>query len=114
MKLGSYDFDEFDFTYEGKTRKVFRKGTGPGIVIMHEIPGITPEVADFAGMVAKEGFTVFMPVMFGTPGKPKSTLYVVAEIARVCISKEFKCFANRESSPITQWLRGLCREVYKQ
>ncbi|HKP87445.1 MAG TPA: dienelactone hydrolase family protein [Blastocatellia bacterium] len=114
MRLGDYDFDEFDFTHDGKTRKVFRRGTGPGIVIMHEIPGITPEVARFAGLVAEEGFTIFMPVMFGTPGKPKSAAYVLRELARVCVSKEFNCLAERESSPITEWLRALCREAFKQ
>ena len=114
MQLGKYDFDEFEFTYQDKTRKVFRRGNGPGIVIMHEIPGITPKVADFAGLVSEEGFTVFMPVMFGTPGKPKSRLYVMTELARVCVSREFNTMAKHESSPITEWLRALCRHVYKE
>ena len=114
MRLGDYEFDEFEFTDQGKTRKVFRKGSGPGVVIMHEIPGITPEVARFAELVAKAGFTVFLPVMFGTPGKPKSTLYVWTEIARACVSREFNTLAKHESSPITEWLRALCRHVYAE
>lgn len=114
MRLGDYDFDEFEFSYQDKPRRVFRRGSGPGIVIMHEIPGITPEVARFAGLVAAEGFTVFMPVMFGTPGKPKSNLYILTEVARACVSKEFNTLAKRESSPITEWLRALCRYVNEQ
>ena len=114
MRLGDFDFDEFEFTYRDKPRKVFRRGNGPGIVIMHEVPGITPEVARFAGLVAAEGFTVFMPVMFGTPGKPKSEFYIITEIARVCVSKEFNTLAKRESSRITEWLRALCRHVNEQ
>ena len=114
MKLGKYDFDEFDFEHDGKTKKVFRKGTGPGVVVIHEIPGITPKVADFAGIVSEHGFTVFMPDLFGTPGKPPSPLYVAAQIASVCISDEFNCIANRKSSPITQWLRALCRRVFDE
>jgi dienelactone hydrolase len=114
MRLGDYDFDEFEFTYQGKTRTVFHRGSGPGIVIMHEIPGITPEVARFAGLVAAEGFTVFLPVLFGTPGKPLSWLYGVTEIFGACISREFNCFARHEPSPITDWLRALCRLVYEQ
>jgi dienelactone hydrolase len=111
MQLGEYDFDEFEFTYQDKPRKVFRRGSGPGIVIMHEIPGITPNVARFAGLVAAEGFTVFMPVMFGTPNKPSSTFYTGSVFARICISSEFNTMAKRKSSPITEWLRALCRYV---
>jgi len=114
MRLGDFEFDEFEFTYNGKTRRVFRRGSGPGIVIMHEIPGITPKVARFASLVAEEGFTVFLPVMFGTPGREPSFLNVRVEIARACISKEFNCLAKRESSPITEWLRGLCRRVFEE
>lgn len=114
MRLGDYDFDEFSFTHGGKTRKVFRRGSGPGILIMHEIPGITPNVARFAGLVAKEGFTVFLPVMFGTPGKPSSKTYSGLEVVRACISKEFNCLAKHESSPITDWLRALCRQIFEQ
>src|SRR5690349_5121266 len=114
MRLGEYDFDEFEFTHQGKTRKVFRKGSGPGVVIMHEIPGITPEVARFAELVSREGFTVFLPVMFGTPGKPKSGLYIITEITGACVSREFNCLAKHEASPITEWLRALCRQVYAE
>src|SRR5262249_8756494 len=54
-------FETFPFTHDGTTRTVFRRGRGPGIVIMHEIPGITPEVAAFGRRVADAGFTVYMP-----------------------------------------------------
>jgi dienelactone hydrolase len=107
-------FDESAFTYEGVTKVVYRKGSGPGVVIMHEIPGITPEVARFGERVAAKGLTAVLPVMFGTPGKPLSLPYALGQMARACISKEFKVLAKRESSPITDWLRALCREVHKE
>ena len=65
-------FDEFEFTHDTATRRVYRRGSGPGVVIMHEIPGITPEVAGFARRVADEGFAVYLPHMFGVPNKPLS------------------------------------------
>ena len=71
-------FREDSFTYEGKTRAVYRRGAGPGVVVMHEIPGIHPGVMSFAGRVADAGFSVAMPLMFGTPGKPVSTGYILA------------------------------------
>ena len=60
----------FSFTHDGLTRDVYRRGTGPGVLVMHEIPGITPRVEAFARRVADEGYTVFMPDLFGEVGKP--------------------------------------------
>jgi dienelactone hydrolase len=107
-------FDEFRFTHDGKTRTVFRKGSGPGVVIMHEIPGITPEVRAFGERVADAGFTVFMPHLFGTPDKEFSNSYAVGQMVRACISREFYVLAARKSSPICDWLRALCRHAHAE
>ena len=107
-------FTERSFTHDGKTRPVYWRGSGPGVVIMHEIPGITPQVARFAEWVADAGFSAVMPQMFGVPGKPISTGYIVKEIARACISREFSVLAAHQSSPITDWLRALCRSVHTE
>jgi dienelactone hydrolase len=95
-------------------RVVFRRGQGPGVVVMHELPGITPPVADFAVRVSDAGFTVYLPCLFGTPGKPLSGGYVLQQLARVCISREFRLLAKKKSSPVTDWLRALCRHVHGQ
>jgi dienelactone hydrolase len=108
------DFTETTFTFEGATRTVYQKGTGPGVIIMHEIPGITPQVAAFARRVVEEGFTVSMPSLFGTPEKPLSFGYSIGQVARACISKEFSVMAANQSSPITDWLRALCRDVHQR
>lgn len=107
-------FSEYTFTHEGESRTVYRRGTGPGVVIMHEIPGIIPEVRAFAERVAGAGFTVFVPQLLGTPGKPFSNGYLLSSTARACISREFSLFAARRSSPICDWLRGLCRHVHAE
>ena len=112
--MGLAGFTEELFTHDGATRTVFRKGTGPGVVIMHEIPGIIPEVQRFAERVAEAGFTVFVPQLFGTPGKPFSNGYLLASVTRACISREFSLFAARQSSPICDWLRALCRHVHAE
>ena len=62
-------FDSFTFTHDGATRTVYRRGSGPGVVVMHEIPGITPQVAEFGRRVADAGFTAYLPHLFGTPGQ---------------------------------------------
>jgi len=107
-------FTDFPFTHDGVKRDVYKSGSGPGVVIMHEIPGITPEVAGFARRVADDGFTAYLPHMFGEPGKPFSLPYVAGQMARACISREFSVLARRQSSPITSWLRALCRRAHEQ
>ena len=107
-------FTETTFTHDGVLRDVYRRGAGPGVVVMHEVPGITPQVAAFAERVAGAGFTVFVPHLFGTPGKAFSVPYVLQQAARACVSREFHVLAARGSSPITHWLRALCRRVHAE
>src|SRR5262245_1161487 len=104
-------FGESSFTDQGVSRVVYRLGHGPAVLIMHEIPGITPQVADFARRVAAAELTAVLPVMFGTPGKALSTPYLLEQLAFVCIHKEFTTFALGRSSPITNWLRALGKQM---
>ena len=101
------DFSLETITFENRTKDVFWKGTGPCIVVLSEIPGITPEVAEFARRIAAHGFTVAMPNLFGTPGKPFSNGYALKSMTRACISKEFLVLARGRSSPVTNWIRKL-------
>jgi hypothetical protein len=81
------------FAFEGVQKSVYRRGEGPGVVVVPEIPGITPQVAAFAERVAAAGFTVFVASLFGTPGKPKTVPNTVQEVARACVSREFSVLA---------------------
>ena len=108
------DFAVRSFTWDGSVRAVYEKGEGPAVLIMHEIPGITPEVAGFARRVADEGYRVSMPLLFGKPGAPYSNRYVARELAKACISREFHVLALRRHSPITSWLRALLRDLHRR
>jgi dienelactone hydrolase len=107
-------FETFPFTHDGATRPVHTLGRGPGVVVMHEIPGITPQVEEFARRVANDGFRVYLPHLFGTPGREISNGYVLGQVARACISREFAVLAKHQSSPITDWLRALCRRAHSE
>lgn len=107
-------FSTFALSHEGISHEVRRSGTGPPVIVMHEVPGITPEVAAFAERTVDEGFTVFLPEMFGALGKPISNRYLATSTAKVCVSKEFHMLAARSSSPITKWLRALSRHVHEE
>ncbi len=102
------------FTAAGLTRDVYRKGTGPGVVVVHEIPGITPKVTAFADDVVARGFTVLMPSLVGTPGKGVSSAYLASSMLRVCVAREFTTWALNETSPVIGWLRALARNLHQE
>lgn len=108
------DFERTEATFDGTTRTVYRKGTGPGVVVMAEMPGITPQVADFARKVVDAGCTVAMPSMFGTDGADLSNAALVKAMPRACISKEFTALATGTTSPITVWLRALAASLHNE
>ncbi|MDJ0787209.1 MAG: dienelactone hydrolase family protein [Myxococcota bacterium] len=107
-------FRETRFEHAGVARPMLVTGEGPGVLVMHEVPGITPEVAAFARRVAAEGFRVAVPVLFGTPGKPLSVGYALRGLAGACVSREFHVLAGHGSSPITEWLRALARSLHEE
>jgi dienelactone hydrolase len=106
------DFTRRPVTYGAWTRELLVSGDGPGVIIVHEVPGITPEVARFARFVRDAGFAVYLPSLLGEPGKPLSGGYLAKSALRACIAREFKVLAANESSPIVDWLRALARDVH--
>ncbi len=103
-----------DFSHGGRTFPVYRKGTGPAVVIVHEIPGITPAVLAFAEEVVGAGFTVVLPSLFGEPGAPATVMYGVSTVARVCIRSEFTKLGLHQTAPIADWLRALARALHAE
>jgi len=107
-------FTESEFTHDGLTRPMFSAGTGPGVIVIHEVPGITPEVAAFGRRVVERGYSVRMPSLFGTPGKPFGIPYVMRSMFGGCVAREFATFALDRTSPIIGWLRQLATETHEQ
>src|SRR5579862_476782 len=103
------DFVREPFSAGGVTHDIYRQGSGPAVVVMSEIPGITPRVAEFARKVAAIGCTAVMPHMFGDPGRGMTIGYTTASLAKVCISSEFTKLARKQSGTITTWLRALAK-----
>ncbi|MGB3056450.1 MAG: dienelactone hydrolase family protein [Acidimicrobiales bacterium] len=110
------DFETTTFTHGGKTRTVFRIGEGPAVIVMAEMPGISPKVLDFARRVASIGCTAVVPHLFGAPGRDpvpdgKATAagaaYMISSLVPSCVSREFTVFATGKSSPVITWLRAL-------
>lgn len=118
------DFARGSFTNDGVTHRIYTKGSGPAVIVIAEIPGITPKVADFARRVADRGMTVIMPSLFGEDGAdPNSTsARDLPDIAKslgkmagtLCVSREFTRLATGKSSPVVVWLRALAAEYHEK
>lgn len=106
------DWDHGSFTAAGFTRDTYRRGSGPGVIVIHEIPGITPAVIRFAEEVVERGFTVVMPDLVGTPGRPVSSGYLATSALKMCVAREFTLWALDRTSPIIAWLRALARRLH--
>lgn len=99
------------FSGGGLTHDCYEKGRGPGVVLIPEIPGMTPEVLGLADHLVDEGFTVVVPSPFGTPGKGMSAPYLASVVAKLCVSAEFKAFATKSARPISEFLRAVARDL---
>ncbi|MCB9665425.1 MAG: dienelactone hydrolase family protein [Alphaproteobacteria bacterium] len=106
------DFDLETLTLQGVGKPVYRKGRGPGVIVIAEIPGITPEVAGFARRVVDAGYTAWMPSLFGVPGAPRSQVRMARTVLHACISREFAVLARHRSSPVVDWIRALARHAH--
>jgi dienelactone hydrolase len=107
-------WDHSTFSAGGITHEVYRSGQGPVVLVIHEIPGITPTVLRFATEVVEAGFTVVMPLLVGKAGPGPSAPYLATSMAKVCISKEFTTWALDRTSPVVSWLRALARAVHQE
>lgn len=103
-----------EFTEAQRTHAIYRQGNGPGVIVIHEMPGLTPKVAAFGQRVVDEGFTVVMPSLFGTPGLPVSNRYIASSLVKGCVSREFTALAFRKTPPISGWLRALARTLHAE
>jgi dienelactone hydrolase len=114
MPTALADFTSSTFTWEGDTRALYRTGSGPAVIVISEMPGITPHVAEFGRKVAARGLTAVLPHMFGEDGRAPSAGYIGSSITRACIAKEFTVLATGRTSPIIGWLRALARDEHQR
>ena len=114
-------FEKTLFAFDGKSRDVYRLGTGPAVMVIAEMPGITPKVVEFAERVEALGCTVAVPHLFGEPGRDpykggpaRAIPYVLSSMVPACISRDFHAFATGKTSPVIEWLRALARSLHDE
>jgi dienelactone hydrolase len=107
------DFDARQVTLLDTTKTVHVTGAGPAVIVMTEMPGISPQVARFARWVRGAGFTVYMPSLFGRDGAVPTAGEGAAVFRRACVSAEFRALGGGASSPVTRWLMALARQAHQ-
>lgn len=103
------DFAARSITLDDVSKRVHVAGSGPAVIVLTEMPGISPQVARFGRWVRDAGFTVYLPSLFGRDGAVPMADEGKAVFQRACVSAEFRAFARNQASPVTQWLRALAR-----
>lgn len=122
VQLGDLDsFERDTFTAHDRTRDVWRKGSGPAVIVITEMPGLSPQVLGFADRLIALGCSAILPDLYGTAGRNPtsgSTLanatYGMTSIAKGCISRDFSTWALDRTSPIASWLRALARHEHER
>lgn len=101
-------FERFDFSADGATKAVYLAGTGPAVVLIHELPGMVPECVELGRKLAAEGYAVYMPLLFGEPMRN----YGVKPLLWPCVWREFSVLSAQGKSPAADWLRALARKAF--
>jgi len=78
----------------------------PAVLLLHEFPGISRHLVEFAAGLASE-FLVVVPSIVGRDGSPS----IGGSLAQLCIRREVHLLARNRASPALSWLRGLADEV---
>ncbi|MGW2202425.1 dienelactone hydrolase family protein [Streptomyces sp. NPDC001774] len=108
------DFTRRSMTVEEVEKTVYVAGAGPAVVVLPEMPGISPDVLRLARWVRDAGFTVHVPSLFGRDGAFPTVEDGREVVRRACVSREFRAFAGGGTSPVTTWLRGLARQAHAE
>ena len=108
------DFTRRTITVDDQAKTVYVAGRGPAVIVMTEMPGISPHVARFARWVRDAGFTVYMPSLFGRDGAVPTVEEGTKVMQRACVSAEFRAMVANQTSPVTSWLRALARLAHEE
>lgn len=96
----------------GFSYPTYTQGQGPGVIVVHESPGLTPEVIEIGQHLVDNGLTVVMPHLFGSSHAAPRTWEAARVVPRLCVTREFTLFATGRTAPLAGWLRSLARSLH--
>lgn len=94
------EFQQLPTRIGNRDSVAYFRGDGPPVLLLHELPGPTPETLDLARRLSDAGFTVYVPVLFGTPNARESGFTLLKR----CFSRDYNCVANHPSRAATDLL----------
>ena len=108
------DFTQRSFELDGTSKTVYVSGDGPAVVLLPEMPGISPDLIRLARWIRDAGLTVYLPSLFGVDGAIPTAEAGEQVMRRACVSAEFRAFAGGGTSPVVAWLRALARQAHEE
>jgi hypothetical protein len=75
-----------------------KSGSGPPVVLLHELAGMSPEDIALAKCPAQEGLSVYVPFLFGEPGRNR----YFAGYFQSCTQADFECPRSRQAVPSSE------------
>jgi dienelactone hydrolase len=109
------DYSGFDYTSPatGAAHAVYWKGppNRPGVLLLHELPGLAKETVALADRIVAKNYRVFIPHLFGEPMAPRTTIRSVVNYRKLCVNAEFAKLAANVTAPIADWLRSLVNDI---
>ena len=108
------DFTRRLLVLDGVSKTVYVSGDGPAVVLLPEMPGISPDLIRLARWIRDAGLTVYLPSLFGVDGAIPTAEAGEQVMRRACVSAEFRAFAGGGTSPVAAWLRLLARQAHEE
>lgn len=109
------------FDSGGIAHDVYRKGQGPAVLVLTEMPGISPMVLGFADRLVELGLTAVLPDLFGRAGRDPEAggplaraLYIARSVGSVCVRREFQGLVSGGTLPVIAWLRALAEREHER
>lgn len=102
--------------FEG--HRVYTRGMGRAVVVLHEMPGLHPQVLAFADRLVSRGYRVYLPSFFGNDGDEvgsgiRLALRMGRALMQACVSRQFALLRDR-TSPAVAWLRRLSTKAHTE
>lgn len=83
----------------------------PPVLILHELPGMTPQCLSLATNIAANGYTVYLPLLFGRPGSKSTDWDNVRNTLQLWINHNWCIFHKEKTPPIAKKIRAITSEI---
>ena len=106
-----HGFDKKNLQADGMRFDYLVSQTGlEPVILMHELPSITPQVMYFARVITGAGFKVYLPSFLGRPGKVPNLIDQGWAVTQACVRSEFGALVSGDQTRrAVKWVRALAQ-----